>query len=68
MKKNKRLILKEKWQVVLECTIITAVSLIVTTIDSDWTIEYLTFVGILLLITIASVKIIQKFGNTTKYQ
>lgn len=68
MKKNKKLVLKEKWQTALECVILMSAFIIVSTIDSDWTTGYINFVSILGMLIGGCVAVIRKFGDTTKYQ
>ena len=65
---KKRLVLKSKWQTVLEVLGILAFILIVTTVESDWTIEYFVFLAIAIGILASCVSIIRKFGNLTKYE
>ena len=67
-KNKKRLVLKSKWQTVLEVMATMALILIVTTADSEWTIEYFKFLGILIGVFTLSIAIIYKFCDTTKYQ
>ena len=67
-KKNKRLVLKSKWQTMLEVLATLASLLVVATVDSDWSIAYFVFLGIQILVVVVSVKVIQHFGDTTKYQ
>lgn len=71
MKKNKkktRFVLKAKWQTLLELIASIAFVLFVSTVDSEWTIEYFRFVGIVLAILCGSVALIVKFGNLERYQ
>ena len=66
MKKNNkktRFVLKKGWQRLLEIIATLAFILLVTTVDSDWTIEYFKFVGILIAMFSISVTLITKFGK-----
>ena len=65
---KKRLVLKSKWQTVLEVLATIASLLVVATVDSDWSIAYFVFLSIQILVVVVSVKVIQHFGDTTKYQ
>lgn len=42
--------------------------LIVTTVESDWTIEYFVFLVIAIGVLTSCVSIIRKFGDLTKYE
>lgn len=66
--KNKKLVLKSKWQTVLEIIATLSFILIVTTVDSEWTIEYFKFLGILIGVFALSVSIIYRFCDLSKYQ
>jgi hypothetical protein len=66
--KNKKRVLKSKWQKVLEFIAVTSLLLIVSTADSEWTIEYFRFLGILIGAFTLSVAIIYKFCDLSKYQ
>lgn len=71
MKKNNkktRFVLKKGWQTLLEAIATLAFVLFVSTVDSDWTVEYFKFVGILVAMFSVSVALIVKFGNLDKYQ
>lgn len=65
---KKRLVLKSKWQTMLEVLGTLAFILIVTTIESDWTIEYFVFLAIAIGILASCVSLIHKFGDLTKYE
>lgn len=65
---KKRLVLKSKWQTMLEVLGTLAFILIVTTVESDWTIEYFVFLAIAIGILASCVSIIRKFGDLTKYE
>lgn len=65
---KKRLVLKSKWQTVLEVLGTLAFILIVSTVESDWTIEYFVFLAIAIGILVSCVSIIRKFGDLTKYE
>ena len=65
---KKRLVLKSKWQTVLEVLGTLAFILIVTTVESDWTIEYFVFLAIAIGTLTSCVSIIRKFGDLTKYE
>lgn len=67
-KNKKRLVLKGKVQTILEFIAATAFSLFVMSVDSDWTIEYFKFVGVLVLVFAICVLIIRKFGDLTRYE
>jgi hypothetical protein len=69
MKKNNkktRFVLKKGWQTLLEIIATLTFMLLVSTVDSDWTIEYFKFVGILIAMFSVSVTLIAKFGNPNK--
>jgi MFS superfamily sulfate permease-like transporter len=66
--KNKKLVLKSKWQTVLEVLGTLAFILIVTTVDSEWTVEYFVFLGIAIGVLVSCASIIRKFGDLTKYE
>lgn len=65
---KKRLVLKSKWQTMLEVLGTLAFILIVTTVESDWTIEYFVFLAIAIGVLASCVSIIRKFGDLTKYE
>lgn len=66
--KNKKRVLKSKWQKVLEIIAIVSIMLIVATADSEWCIEYFEFFGVLVCAFAFSVAIIYKFCDLSKYQ
>ena len=66
--KNKRLVLKSKWQTVLEVLGTLAFILIVTTVESDWTIEYFVFLGIAIGVLVSCASLIRRFGDLSKYE
>lgn len=65
---KKRLVLKSKWQTMLEVLGTLAFILIITTVESDWTIEYFVFLAIAIGVLASCVSIIRKFGDLTKYE
>ena len=65
---KKRLVLKSKWQTMLEVLGTLAFILIVTTVESDWTIEYFVFLAIAIGTLASCLSIIRKFGDLTKYE
>ena len=65
---KKRLVLKSKWQTVLKVLGTLAFILIVTTVESDWTVEYFVFLAIAIGTLASCVSIIRKFGDLTKYE
>ena len=66
--KSKRLVLKSKWQTMLEVLGTLAFILIVTTVESEWTVEYFVFLAIAIGTLASCVSIIRKFGDLTKYE
>ena len=66
--KNKKLVLKSKWQKVLEVLVALSLMLIVSTADSEWSTGYFVFLGIQVLVFVGSAKVIEHFGDTSKYQ
>jgi len=67
-KNKKKLVLKESIQTTLEFIAMTTFILFVSSVDSEWTIEYFKFIGVLAIIFTACVATIHKYGDLTKYE
>lgn len=59
--KKKRFILREWVENLLEIAIVFCMFLIITTIDSDWTIQYGVFVAINILIITINIILLNKY-------
>lgn len=59
----KRLVLKEKIQKIIEVLMMISLMLIISTIESDFTLEYLIFLGINIIVFGGCAKILLKFSK-----
>ena len=58
-----KLVFKNKVQRVVEILLAISLFLIVTTIESEWTLTYIIFLGINLLIFITTNRLLNKYGK-----
>lgn len=60
---KKKMVLKDWVQKVLGGLVATAVMLIVTTADSEWSKEYFIFLGICILVMVGGAYLLNKYGT-----
>ena len=58
-----KLVFKNKVQRVVEILLAISLFLIVTTIESEWTLTYIIFLGINLLVFIITNRLLNKYGK-----
>ena len=58
-----RLVFKNKVQRVIEVLLAISLFLIVTTIESEWTLTYFIFLGINLLVFVITNRLLNKYGK-----